>query len=335
MNRLYILLILLTANGLSAQPIIESTDIQPGFGFTYEVITTVGDFQPGAAGENQVWDFSDVPVSEITLYTYTDPAEVPGGDLFPGVTHALSVNDGALNQFLTFNQDSSTYNGLAIELLGEVFATVFSDPLRQYVFPVQYQQSYEETYRVQSSEVSEEIGNLTSTVDGYGSIQLAFENMDNVLRIKREGETVSIQYDQEGNVVAQDTSSFLQYDYITPGLTIPVATLDIDQETGNNSITLWVGTSVNSVEDQVQSVFQIFPNPSTNGIIEIKTNFKSVDLIRVFDLSGKQLYSEQPRRQSDGVNIIDLSFCEAGVYLVQVESEGQVYSKKVILKGNL
>ena len=78
------------------------------------------------------------------------------------------------------------------------------------------------------------------------------------------------------------------------------------------------------IGEETKNPFEIFPNPS-NGIFQVK----GVDayLISISDASGKLVYSNN----ANGVQNVNLSFVEAGVYLIRIEKDGYIYTDKLII----
>ena len=83
-----------------------------------------------------------------------------------------------------------------------------------------------------------------------------------------------------------------------------------------------VGISNNNINNQVD----IYPNP-TSGIISIK-NLNSNTTIKVYNLLGELLIQEEIKNTSS--TQIDMKDYNAGVYLVNVISDNQNFSKRII-----
>lgn len=77
-------------------------------------------------------------------------------------------------------------------------------------------------------------------------------------------------------------------------------------------------------EDPVAARIAIYPNPST-GIINLDGPYKT---LTVFDITGKQVYSQKQNAQ---VNAVDLRHLPAGAYTLRLETGKTVITKKLIL----
>lgn len=75
------------------------------------------------------------------------------------------------------------------------------------------------------------------------------------------------------------------------------------------------------VEDLDNSMVQVFPNPA-NNFISIQTDGK-IDSVSIFDMSGRVLFN------GGSINIIDLSDINTGIYMLKVETQGKVLTKKI------
>jgi hypothetical protein len=78
------------------------------------------------------------------------------------------------------------------------------------------------------------------------------------------------------------------------------------------------------IDDHAELI--IYPNP-TNGQFTVVINTASV--IEIYDLGGKLIYFETCRDWCDNFQI-DLSDAENGTYIVRVQTEDQVISKRII-----
>jgi hypothetical protein len=72
-------------------------------------------------------------------------------------------------------------------------------------------------------------------------------------------------------------------------------------------------------------LLNIYPNPS-NGIVNIEVKNQN-SILRLFDLNGKVLLEKTLNASSK----IDLQHFEKGVYIIQIQSDNKIQSKKLIL----
>ena len=74
----------------------------------------------------------------------------------------------------------------------------------------------------------------------------------------------------------------------------------------------------------------IYPNPS-NGEFDLKLNYNGSVVIKVVNIIGVTIYSEQISASGKIIRPIDLQGFEAGIYFVTVKTEEKTYVKKLRL----
>jgi hypothetical protein len=81
------------------------------------------------------------------------------------------------------------------------------------------------------------------------------------------------------------------------------------------------------VEDEVVSLFGIFPNPVTNNLFVRNMGGLEVKMIKIISSSGELVYAENPL--SD-VSVINLSFLSGGIYTVLIETHNHYFTERII-----
>ncbi|MGL5233775.1 MAG: T9SS type A sorting domain-containing protein [Empedobacter falsenii] len=83
---------------------------------------------------------------------------------------------------------------------------------------------------------------------------------------------------------------------------------------------------------EIETVFQVYPNP-TPGPLNIKWNTEEgVQDIKLYDLTGKEVKNYQVNKLSNNIEI-NISNVPAGVYVLRfITSKGEIISKKIIKK---
>jgi len=72
----------------------------------------------------------------------------------------------------------------------------------------------------------------------------------------------------------------------------------------------------------------MYPNPVTNGKFTISSNSSVEKNIEIFSVIGKQVYSKKIKVNET----IDISNLTTGLYLVHVEEQGKIATRKLIVK---
>ena len=80
-------------------------------------------------------------------------------------------------------------------------------------------------------------------------------------------------------------------------------------------------------ESPVENTFlTIYPNPSKDGIFNIKTNINDFNTIKAYNVLGELVYSDKYNAT------VDLSNLSSGMYFVRIEGSGKTEIKKLVIK---
>ena len=91
------------------------------------------------------------------------------------------------------------------------------------------------------------------------------------------------------------------------------------------------GTSVLSNQDYSFNQFSVIPNPST-GIVTVAIDTNDKVNLTLIDMSGRQVYNHQFENNSNFFNQeINLGLLQKGVYLLTVNSDEKIATKKIII----
>ncbi len=104
-------------------------------------------------------------------------------------------------------------------------------------------------------------------------------------------------------------------------------TLEISNSCGNHSSNQQVNITTTIVEDENNSQIVIYPNPAQSSCY-IESN-STIDLLQVFDLTGKLVYEELPGQNFTTIGVE--SFAK-GVYMLKIVSENNVSTAKLLIK---
>jgi hypothetical protein len=83
-----------------------------------------------------------------------------------------------------------------------------------------------------------------------------------------------------------------------------------------------------SVVDNTIDGFNVYPNPVNNGEINISTASNGNKSVQIFDVLGKQVYSKTIQANET----IKTSNFGAGVYILKVEENGNVATRKLLIE---
>lgn len=93
------------------------------------------------------------------------------------------------------------------------------------------------------------------------------------------------------------------------------------------------GTGININNNRLDNSIEIYPNPSTAGLVNVKINLASASDITMdlYDITGKKLRSFQLKDIRTGAYTIDLSQYANGIYMLKCSDGNSVSSKKIML----
>ncbi len=74
--------------------------------------------------------------------------------------------------------------------------------------------------------------------------------------------------------------------------------------------------------------FSVYPNPGT-GVFTIEMNDELNATVEVYDALGKKVKTIQ---QNGFKSVLDLTGFPKGMYMINITSEGQLVSKKIVLQ---
>ena len=73
--------------------------------------------------------------------------------------------------------------------------------------------------------------------------------------------------------------------------------------------------------------FKTFPNPVTNGVLNITTSSNDIKTVEIFDIAGKQVFNVTTSEESLNINQL-----KTGVYMLKVTENNKVSTQKLMVK---
>ncbi|WP_034062603.1 T9SS type A sorting domain-containing protein [Lacinutrix jangbogonensis] len=100
-----------------------------------------------------------------------------------------------------------------------------------------------------------------------------------------------------------------------------------DLGTGDFGTPGTINANTLSVDTFENTSFSIYPNPASNGFVNITTTSNEAINVTVFDILGKQVIS-----QTINNNRLDVSNLNTGVYILKLNQNGAITTKKLVIK---
>ena len=99
---------------------------------------------------------------------------------------------------------------------------------------------------------------------------------------------------------------------------------------GNGIPNFSVANAILKVDDVDTPLLEVYPNPVINNSFTYLFVNPSSSSLKVYDLLGRLMYQ---RALEDGIGIYNLSFphLKRGTYLLAIESENAVLTKKIVV----
>lgn len=321
--------LLFGAISVLAQPSIQHYEFNyatyPVFDYDYHTRQTPID--PGSSGANVTWSFGNLgPGNTVNYTTATCPEDASCGT-FPAANQVVSASAGAK---VFFNKTNT-----ALEQVGEMAGgtITFSDPMKMLEFPITFNQTFSDTY-LSTTVTGTKSGNITSTIDGYGTLITPKGTYQNVLRQKIvENAIVS----SAGTPVQMLITHYywmkpFTHHYLMTllsteviGLPVPVPPTYVITYTTNPPVS--VGVREQQLADNSVSVF---PNPVKHNLI-IKTDGLNIEKVDIYNILGQKVISRLFRTgNNSNVDMGDLQLGK-GCYLVKIYTgKGQVAKQIVV-----
>lgn len=82
-----------------------------------------------------------------------------------------------------------------------------------------------------------------------------------------------------------------------------------------------------STEDFNKNTFAVYPNPATNGFVNISSTSNEAIAVTVFDILGKQVIN-----QTVNNNVLNVATLTSGVYILKLSQNENVTTKKLVIK---
>jgi hypothetical protein len=297
MKKLLLSTALITLATLSswAQPVATSANVTDFIGDFYFAEAT--NFNPGPAGANQTWDFSNLQLTLGGTDTPQAVASTPFAAQFPAANNCYKFS-GIFppDRYYYQNVSASKYEILGMAITATTGDNYTPDTRTFATFPYTFGTVYNDTYR---STTDATTTSVVVTYDAYGTIILPIGTYTNVIRQK---------------VVKNGTTT--NYNWFNVQPFYPILQTVLEQ----NSLGVLKNLSPLSNENFAAiGKFTVFPNPTQGRITvmpSVNTNCHAVD-IEVFDYLGKVVMARKQYLLDENGIDLDLAFLESGIYMLR------------------
>ena len=131
--------------------------------------------------------------------------------------------------------------------------------------------------------------------------------------------------------VYKDNGTTIETAIATVGSFNTAITLSANFSTGLNGTYFFGSTTVLNVDKSEFHLFTVYPNPVSNELNIALSSSSNID-VSLFDMIGKEIYKASfTNNTSPFIRKIPISFAK-GIYVLKVESDGKIATKKIIIK---
>jgi hypothetical protein len=337
--------ILFCALSASSQAVITHASHAPfiGYGSTHMYIEDMWDpidIDPGPAGANQSWDFSDYIGTDEEQLNFIDPEDTPFADSIAGSDINIAISnefeDEAGYAFMQINSSAFTLKAFGILDEGEPMAYAMFNPSPMImVFPFAYGGSFDTQGEMEIN--MEEMTMVqkmwsSSEADAWGNITTPHGSYSDVLRVKTTTTDSTFIY-IEGNLLFEDGYISIDYAWYSSNHRTPVFEIngDYDDEFIPWHVGYLTGETV-GIEEKLQLSLNVYPNPASGHVSIDIPNIKSGISVRMSDLTGRIVY-EAPVLTNVGKFTFDVSGLAEGMYFIQLFGSDKIIgSQKIIIR---
>lgn len=174
----------------------------------------------------------------------------------------------------------------------------------------------------------------TSEVDGWGTLITKFGTFD-VLRVRSElayDDSAYVDFGFGGTWLELPTPDEVVYTWWSVGNKVPILRV-VAQVVGGNEVITRVEfkdkeRNLLGVENDNLNEVSLYPNPA-NETVTIMVDLNTYSRIRIYDVTGK-IILDKPA--TIGIEQLDVSTWEAGIYAVELTGENAIANSKLIVQ---
>lgn len=348
-----VLIISLLASTMSfGQSLTQANEPTIGQSVTMYVCDTSAASFASTIGNNVTWDFSNIisDAGATSLLEINSPSQTTNGPVFPNSSKAISFQ-GALSNYISSTPTQRLSEGFVFNdaTLGDVIVDLNSNPEKIVAYPFALGNSVSDNFAGNVSFTFNGTlqnptcnGNSLAKIDGQGTLKLPSNtNLTNVIRYvlvdtistqvnilpppfpPSDIKIIRIQYEYYD--ITNSTMPAFVYTTIKvlqAGASAPL----INQKNVLSSIQPNHTAAVSTLDSDD---FIIYPNPSSNGTIQIKGYFNETISLEITDQAGRIVYSNEMLQKEKAIVLNTLI---KGLYHAKIKSGAKFVNKKIIIE---
>lgn len=307
----------------------------------YQGDTTFTDYS-SITGTSVTYDYSlltylDNTVS-MNLDTIINIADSPYSTDFASADYHENFT-GGVNTFFSNSADSVTVYGFIFNDGTSDFVISYNvDPLKSFSFPMSVGDSYSDYIEGEAIDIPTSgsntalSGNATVTVDGAGTLKLGGSTYTDIIRVKTiENLSGTVPFFGTVTLVRE---SYYYYSFSTSNMPVLiVGNIDVDgagyviHQEGVWSKDALGMAGVESTQLNEMNL-NVYPNPASN---EVNISTENADQLSIYNSVGQVVFTNNSLIKNEIIKV-DISNYPQGIYFVQIQKEGELKTKKLVIK---
>lgn len=351
MNRKLFFTLIISSIGFANAQLTQSNEPQVGESVLLYVCDSAYTNASSINGDGVTWDFSDIK-ADAQATTKTMSVATSSNTDFYGASYVSEIPD-FISTFWSSDANTRTSYGFIFKdpSIGDIIISFSSNQELLMNYPFDLNGSLTDTYsgtltnQQMASTGTSCTGNITSEIDGRGTLILASDySNSNVLRHK-VSETTSASITLPGVSLSVPASvSRVQYDYYDLSYSkFPIFShikISYDATIVNGNFTLVLSSvepssdnsnppSTAGIEEFELPSFDVYPVPSS-GLIHLETEGDD-GIIQIIDPNGREMYRLKTVSGESHYEL-DLTSLDSGIYFIKVIVNGKVAIKRIVIE---
>ena len=343
----------IVSNGLFAQTSLtfKNNGLTIGHSYTSQEIQYL---DPGNAGANQTWDFTNVVFAgkSLTSTLLIPPVQKPTGILNDNIL----LNDNGYDYFMSSSENKLEELGYINKV--QKINLAYSDPVLKMKYPFDYGSAFSDHFIgvafANDTNRIDFFGDCFVTADAYGTLILPDRILENVLRVKSVKKGIQI------NMCGKVDLNIVKYSWYADGYRYPVFTTNVIGISYYEGATTFTSSAYINTQQQNEKAaivglnltgklvglgipvenqgikVSISPNPFKDNLTYSFTLGKAMDVsVELYDMAGKHIaWHLKNQTKPEGLHSGELgpltNNLPTGVYFIRFIFDNQSVIRKVI-----
>jgi hypothetical protein len=332
---------LLSTTLITAQTLTVNDTISAGAFLNYYAADTSASEFSATTGSGVTWDYNNLAyldaantVAHLDSVISMNDASSTNQGYYPNATYQ-ELFDTGIQTFFTNTPDSViTYGFIFNDGSTDNVIQYNNDPLTSAKFPMAMGVSYTDAVDGQATAngvTAAMSGSATINADGVGTLLLAGNTYNNVIRVKTV-ENISGTVPLVG-VVTIERTSYMYYETSLSKLPIFIygkVIADLGSMGQTNMKTVWSKDPLSGYADLNKTAklpeFSMYPNPASDVLNITVKNATSINIVNSL---GQSVYNTNVTNSNQSINVSNLA---KGIYFVEVNNKNNKLTKKLIIK---